>query len=360
VTRKKAHPDAGGEITLPSTVGIELGALAEEMREGLLALAVGTGLQVMQVLMQDEVSAVVGPKGRWNPQRTATRHGTDEGELTLGGRRVGVRKPRVRTADGSAEMPLRSYELFSSTELLGRLAMERMLAKLSCRRYRAGLEPVGSAVSADTRSISRSAVSRRFVKATETALAELLGADLSELDLIAIMVDGVHFAGHLCVVALGIDIEGMKHPLALEEGDTENATLVKDLLAGLRSRGLDTARPILCVLDGAKALHAGVRAVFDTPVIQRCQLHKIRNVRDKLPKTVGASVGSKMRAAPTTSPTRSWRRRRSSAWPESSSARTPVRPHPFERASPRRSPSRVWVCRLRWRAPFAPPTPSSR
>ena len=245
VARKKAGSSVEAEIVPSSTVEVELDALAEEMREGLLALAMGTGLQVMHALMADEVSAVVGPKGKWNPERTARRHGTDGGEVTLGGRRIGVRKPRVRTADGSAEVSVETYELFSSTELLGRLAMERMLAKLSCRRYRAGLEPVGSEVSAHARGISRSAVSRRFVHSTETALAELLAGDLQGLDLVAIMIDGVRFGGHLCVVAMGIDADGVKHPLALEEGDTENATLVKDLLAGLRERGLDTTRAIL-------------------------------------------------------------------------------------------------------------------
>ncbi len=119
---------------------------------------------------------------------------------------------------------------------------------------------------------------------TETALADLLAKDLSLLDLVAVMIDGVHFAEHLCVVALGIDIDGVKHPLAVVEGSTENTTLVKGLLVGLRERGLDTTRPILVVLDGAKALTAAVSEVFDQPVIGRCQLHKLRNVRDQLPE----------------------------------------------------------------------------
>ncbi len=216
--------------------------LAETAREGLLAMAVGTGLQVMQVMMEEDVAAIVGPKGRWNPERTAKRHGSDDGEVSLGGRRVQVRRPRVRSADDSKEVAVPSYELFSSTEVLGRMALERMMAKLSTRRYGAGLEPVGQAVGqaveAEARSTSRSAVSRRFVAATETALAELMSADLSALDLVAFIVDGVHFAGHCCVVALGIDIDGTKHPLAVEEGSTENATLVRDRLVGLRDRGL--------------------------------------------------------------------------------------------------------------------------
>jgi hypothetical protein len=140
-------------------------------------------------------------------------------------------------------------------------------------------------------------VSRRFVARTETALAELMAADLTNVDVVAVMIDGVHFAGHCCVVALGIGVDGTKHPLGVVEGDTENATVIKDLLAGLRDRGLDVTRPTLVVIDGAKALAAGVHAVFDHPVVQRCQLHKIRNVEAKLPKALAATVAHKMRAA---------------------------------------------------------------
>jgi transposase-like protein len=190
-----------------------------------------------------------------------------------------------------------AYEAFSGSDLLGEIALERMMAKLSTRRYRAGLEPVGGAVEASARSTSKSSVSRRFVARTETALAELMDADLAPLDVVAVMIDGVHFAGHCCVVALGIGIDGTKTPLGVVEGDTENATVVKDLLAGLRDRGLDVTRPTLVVIDGAKALTAAVHAVFDHPVVQRCQLHKIRNVEAKLPKALAATVTKKMRAA---------------------------------------------------------------
>jgi putative transposase len=302
VTPKKSRPEpTNGErqaaLELPDAVTVAISELAAELEEGLLALAVGTGLQVLGAVMESEVTHLVGPKGKWNPDRAAVRHGDDSGEVTLGGRRVPVRRPRVRSADRSKEIPLESYELFSSTEVLGRLAMERMLAKLSTRRYPAGLEPVGKAIETVARSTSKSAVSRRFVAATEQALEELLATDLSKLDLVCLMVDGVHFAGHCCVVALGIDADGVKHPLALEEGDTENATLVKSLLVSLRERGLDVTRPILCVLDGAKALGSAVKAVFDDPVIQRCRQHKLRNVKDKLPDAVASVVEREMRAA---------------------------------------------------------------
>jgi transposase-like protein len=293
----QTKPADTSALAVPEQVSVAMEAIAADMREGLLALAVGAGLQVMAQLMDADVTAVCGPKGKHDPDRAATRHGTEAGSVTLGGRRVPVRRPRMRTADGSGEVPVPAYELFTSTELLGKMAMEKMLAGLSTRRYPVGLEPVGQRVEQTSRSTSKSAVSRRFVKLTETALADLLGADLSGLDLVALMIDGVYFAEHLCVVALGIDIEGTKHPLGLVEGSTENTTVVKTLLSGLRDRGLDTSRPILAVLDGAKALAAGVREVFDKPVIARCQLHKLRNVRDHLPEHLRSPVEKRIRKA---------------------------------------------------------------
>jgi putative transposase len=284
-------------IAMPESVTLAMAQLTGALKEGLLALAVGAGLQVMQAVMEESVTELAGPKGRHDPNRVAGRHGHEGGSVSLGGRRVPVRRPRVRAADGSGELAVPAYELFASTELLGELALERMMAKLSTRRYSAGLEPVGSAVEAVATSTSKSSVSRRFVARTEVALAEMLSADLSGLDLVALMVDGVHFAESCCVVALGIEADGTKVPLGVVEGATENATVVTDLLVGLRERGLDVTRPILAVIDGSKALASAVRAVFDRPVIQRCQLHKVRNVESKLPKALAALVAKKMRAA---------------------------------------------------------------
>ncbi|HXA57619.1 MAG TPA: transposase, partial [Streptosporangiaceae bacterium] len=250
---------------VPERVSVAMAEIAENMGEGLLALAVGAGLQVMAALMEADVTALAGPKGRHDGARTAVRHGRERGSVTLGGRRVPVTRPRVRAADGSAELPVASYELFSSTEILGKLAMEKMLAGLSTRRYAVGLEPVGQRVAQTSSATTKSAVSRRFVAMTETALAELLAADLSGLDLVALMIDGVHFAESCCVVALGIGIDGVKHPLALVEGSTENATLVTEVLVDLRERGLDVTRPMLVGLDGSKALRRAVLDVLDHP-----------------------------------------------------------------------------------------------
>jgi transposase-like protein len=285
------------QLELPEQVTLAVAELAGAAREGLLALAVGTGLQVLQAMLEEDVARLVGPKGRHNPDRAAVRHGTEAGRVTLGGRRVRVRRPRVRTADGTGELPVPSYQAFAATELLDQLAVERMLAKLSTRRYPAGLEPVGTDVERTAAGTSKSAVSRRFVARTEHALAELLAQDLSGLDLVALMIDGIRVAEHCCVVALGITIDGTKIPLALAEGATENTTVVTDVLTGLRERGLEVTRPILVVLDGAKALRRAVTEVFDHPVIQRCQLHKLRNVTDRLPDAVASTAAKRMRAA---------------------------------------------------------------
>ena len=145
-THRTARTDHA-ELQLPEQVSVAVAELAGAAREGLLALAVGTGLQVLQAMLAEDVARLVGPKGRHNLDRTAVRHGSEPGQVTLGGRRVRMRRPRVRTADGRRELPVPTYQAFAATELLGQHALERMLAKLSTRRYPAGLEPVGSALS---------------------------------------------------------------------------------------------------------------------------------------------------------------------------------------------------------------------
>lgn len=295
--RDEPDPQDAGQIALPEQVIVSLAEIAASAKEGLLALSAGVGLQVMYQIMQEDVAALCGPRGRHNPDRAGYRHSAEAGSVTLGGRRVPVTRPRVRAADGSGELHLPSYDLFSSTELLSQMALEKMLAGLSSRRYPAGLEPVGAGLGARPASTSKSAVSRRFVAATETALAELMSRQLDGLDLVAFLVDGVHFGEHCCVVALGIGIDGTKYPLSLAEGSTENKTLVTGLITGLRDRGLNVTRPVLAVIDGSKALAAAIKAVFDQPVIQRCQEHKIRNVIDKLPDRLRQVTQRRMRQA---------------------------------------------------------------
>jgi putative transposase len=296
-TKRRHARQATEDVAVPPTVTMAMEHIAASMKDGLLALAVQSGLAVMFALLEEDVSALCGPRGKHNPDRSAVRHGHDAGSVVLGGRRLPIRRPRVRTADGTGEISIPAYDVFSCTEILDEMALGKMLGKLSTRRYRLGLEPVGTSVEQACTGTSKSAISRRFVAATEHALAEMMSADLSGLDLAALMLDGVHFGEHTCIVALGIGIDGTKYPPALVEGSTENATLARELIVGLRERGLDVTAPILVVLDGSKALRRAVTDVFDHPVIQRCQLHKIRNVRDKLPEKLRAAVEKRMREA---------------------------------------------------------------
>jgi putative transposase len=160
---------AASALSVPPAVSVTIGEVIADVREGLLAMAVGTGLQVMAAMFEEDVTAACGPKGKHDADRTASRHGSEDGSVSLGGRRVRIRRPRMRATGGSGELPVPSYELFSGTEVLGRLAMEKMLAGISTRGWRHGLEPVGAEVAQRARSTSKSAISRRFVQATETA-----------------------------------------------------------------------------------------------------------------------------------------------------------------------------------------------
>ena len=271
------------EVPLPPRVQEALGQLVGAAKEGLLALSVGVGLGVLEELMAEEVEDVCGPKGKHDPDRTAYRHGTDDGEVTLGGRRVGVERPRMRSKDGESEVSCRTYEHFGSRDQLSRVVLERMLAGVSTRRYRRLQEPVGEQVETAARSTSKSAVSRSFVARTKEALVELMARSLADVRLAVLMVDGVGLKDHTCVVALGITTDGVKIPLGLWEGSTENKTVTSELLSNLVHRGLDVEQGVLVVIDGAKALRAAVNDVLGkrTPV-QRCQIHKERNVLDHL------------------------------------------------------------------------------
>ena len=276
---------------LPEQVTIAVRDLAGAVKKGLLALSVGVGLAVVHELFEAEVTRLAGPKGKHDPERQAYRHGQEPRQVTLGGRRVQVDKPRVRSVDNE-EVELRTFHTFAGRELLSAAALERMLAGLSTRRYPAGLEPMGDVEPLAT---SKSAISRRFVQGTEQNLAELFGRDLSQLDLLAIFIDGVLIAEHCVVVALGVDAEGRKHPLGLWEGSTENKTVCNALLGNLIERGLDPEQPRLFVIDGGKAIRAAITATFGKHgIIQRCRAHKRRNVLDHLPQSERAFIGRKL------------------------------------------------------------------
>ncbi len=282
------------EADLPKHVLVALREIVSTAREGLLALSVGVGMQVVSEIFEEEVTSVVGSKGRHDPWRVANRHGHEPRSVVLGGRLVKVDRPRVRTT-GGGEVPLRTYRAFADRDLLQEAALGRMLAGLSSRRYREGLEPVGGVSSSG---ISRSAVSRRFVKGTEAALAEIFGRDLSGMDLVCCFIDGFHVGEHLIVIALGVDPAGSKHPLGLWEGTTENKATCNALFSDLVERGLDTSRAMLFVIDGGRAIRSAIVTHFgELALIQRCTKHKERNVTDHLPKQECLLIARRLRKA---------------------------------------------------------------
>jgi putative transposase len=286
------------ERALPPQIQEALGELVGAAREGLLALSVGVGLGVVHELMELEVDEVVGPKGEHNPERTAKRHGHEDGSMTLGGRRVQVRRPRIRSADDKRELSVETYEYFADRDPLTRAVMGRMLAGVSTRRFARVGEPVGEEIEQASSARSKTSVSEMFVERTTTALEELMSRRLDDVRLAVMMLDGLEIAERTHVVALGITSDGVKIPLGLWEGSTENATLARTLLADLVDRGLDPEQAILFVIDGSKALRRAIKDVFgEHALVHRCHRHKERNVSDLLPERDRDQARARMRAA---------------------------------------------------------------
>ena len=286
------------EGVLPERIQEALGQLVGAAKQGLLALSVEVGLGVLRELLEQEVDELVGPKGKWNPDRSAVRHGHENGEVTLGGRRVPVKRPRARTVDGESELPLQTYEHFADRDALEEVVLERMLAGVSTRQYRRAQEPVGEQLETDARSTSKSAASRVFVARTRQKLWKLMNRPLSDLRLAVIMLDGIELHGYTNIVALGITTEGEKLALGLWDGSTENAAVAAALLSDLVDRGVDVEQGLLFVIDGAKALRKAIRQVFGNKVpVQRCVQHKQRNVLDHLPERERPAVKTRLRRA---------------------------------------------------------------
>jgi putative transposase len=285
------------ESPLPAEIQEALGELVGAAREGLLALSVGVGLRVVHELMEAEVTEIVGPKGKHDLERTASRHGHEDGSLTLGGRRVPVSRPRIRSVDDK-ELPVTTYQYFADRDPLQRAVMDRMLAGVSTRKFARVGEPVGEQIEQAATSTRKSTVSEMFIEKTRTALEELMARRLDDTRLAVMMLDGLEIADRVHVVALGITTEGVKVPLGLWEGSTENATLARSLLADLVDRGLDPGQAILFVLDGGKALRRAIKDVFgEYALVHRCHRHKERNVLDLLPERDRPRILARVRGA---------------------------------------------------------------
>jgi putative transposase len=299
---KFATAQAAGELEgLPLVATVAMADVAAAMREGLLAFATSAGLVVMQQLLAEELTAIVGPKhAKLGAERVGNWHGSTSGQVVLGSQRVSVTRPRGRYVDGG-EVELASWECFASEDLLRQVVVERMLAGVACRRHVDVNEPVG----VEGKATSKSAVSRRFKAATEAAMAELLARDLSTLETAVLMIDGLNVADQMVVVALVITADGTKVPVGLLLGDTENSVVVSDLLADLVARGLRYRHGIVAVLDGSKALRKAVAKVFgERALVQRRTLHKRRNVTGYLPVGERDAIDRRLAQA-FTDPTRS-------------------------------------------------------
>jgi putative transposase len=281
---------------LAETGARHLETFAGELRRGLLAASVAIGLDVLGEMLCADATVAAGPKAKHNKSRTANWHGTESGHVTLGGRKVAVERPRVRTTDNQ-EVVLATWQAATSTELLSEHMVAAMLAGVSCRDYEhVALEDVGDV---DQSATGKSAVSARFVAATGERLAELRGRDLSGERWLVVFADGFDFAGQTMVGALGVTADGTKVPLGIVQGTTENATVCKALLRSAKERGLDASGGMLFVIDGGKGLAAAIRAVFDGAPFQiaRCRQHKERNVLDHMAKTEHAWVRRELRGA---------------------------------------------------------------
>jgi putative transposase len=284
--RAMAEEGARVQLVLP------LAEVMQLVQDGCGQLLREAGLRLMMLVMEEEAERIVGPRHQQDEQRSGYRWGNEAGYCVVDGQKVPIERIRLRSKDGR-ELPLGSYQLFQRNAPLEDGVWWKMMRGLSTRNYGAVTKTFRQAYG-----VEKSAVSERFVQASKEKLRELLERSLADLEFCAMLIDGTPVKGRQMIAVIGIDREGMKHVLGLREGATENATVVRELLEDLTRRGVDFTRVRLYVLDGAKALHAAVKKVAGaSALIQRCQLHKKRNVRDHLPKQYQASVWRQMSAA---------------------------------------------------------------
>jgi putative transposase len=244
-------------------------------------------------LLEDEVDRLCGRRYQWQADRNASRHGRQAGVITLAGQKLSIERPRARYSDGRGEVSLETYALLQRDEAMPEACLKRMVRGVSCRDYEEVVD-----LARDGFGVKKSSVSRGFVRASAQAVGELAQRRFEGVRFTAIFIDGVEYAGETLVVALGMTDDGTKRLLGLRQGATENAEVVTSLLEELRDRGLDTGRPTLFVLDGAKALRAAVRRVWGRQaLIQRCQIHKKRNVKAHLPEEDHAELDRRLAMA---------------------------------------------------------------
>src|SRR5437867_8136974 len=293
---KRPIPDPSiSALTPASTRQMFLPRAILDTRVALREFLLAAGMKALLDELEDDRTLLCGPKGRFQDDRRAYRHGHDTGQLVMGGRKVRVLMTRVRSvAGGNMELP--NWRHFSQEDTLDEPVQKQILMGISTRDYRDSLERLP--VPLQETSISRSNVSRRFVARTTRAVEAFLGRPLGEQDFPLLLLDGVVMGEHLLLTALGIDATGRKQVLGVVEGGSESEEVAKSLFRDLIERGLAVERARLFVIDGGKGLRKAIRSVFgDWALIQRCQVHKMRNVLEHLPERQKAWVRAAIRRA---------------------------------------------------------------
>ncbi len=294
--KKAAHLQL---VERPRTTTVEiplplLGAFAN-IERSFFDLCIDAGQQVLASMMEQDREDLCGPRWKRAADRKAGRAGTTPSEVTLGGRRIGMTRPRVRSQEGEEET-LPSFAFAARRDPLDRHALDAVACGISSRKYARSLDSLPEEI--DERSVSKSSISRRYVAMTTKQMTTWRTPPLGDRPFPILLIDGIVLGDHTVLIALGIDLEGKKQVLGVREGDTENSRVAKALLRDLVARGLDPERARLFVIDGAKALRSAIRKVFgDLGVVQRCQLHKQRNILGHLPDGMQESVKSILQEA---------------------------------------------------------------
>ena len=294
--KKSDHLQA---VDLPKTMAVEiplplLGAFAN-IEKSFFELCIDSGQQVLQAMMEQDREDLCGPRWKRDPDRSAGRGGTTKSEVTLGGRRIAIKRPRVRSKEGEEVEPP-SFAFAADRDPLDHHTLNAVACGISSRKYARSLDSLPEEI--EDRSTSKSSVSRRYVAMTTKQMTSWLTTPLGDHHFPIIMIDGIHMGDHLVLIALGIDFEGKKQVLGLREGDTENGQVVRSLLRDLLDRGLEQERARLFVIDGAKALTSAIEKTFGSLAeIQRCQIHKRRNILGHLPDRLHESVKAVLKEA---------------------------------------------------------------
>ena len=344
--KKRAAGRGRNQEKTPATMSVAMQQLMlplllamDATKKGLLSFVQQMGMVALSELLAAEAATIAGPKGKHMDGRTHNHWGTGSTPICFGGRHVAVAHPRVRVRGKGTgkEVVLPSIEALRESDPMSERVAEQIAVGVSTRGYERSLEPVDASI--ETRGASKSNASRALIDATTEKLAQFVSRKLDDVDLVAMFIDGIEFAGHSVIIALGVTIDGTKAPLGIWAGSTENTVVVTELLSNLVARGLRVEHSMLFVIDGGKAIRKALRDVFgDRAVVQRCQVHKARNVRDHLPEARRAYVARQPRDAYDSATAATGRRSSISSPPGSIPTGTPMRRRACARASARRLP----------------------